>query len=107
MDAARWNKDHAATLEQGVYLRDYIAARREFLTSIWTEGVEYHRVRLMGNVYTRYYEYAVKDGETFAEFPTLWKEGQKLQGWYHEGTDEPFDKNKPITEDTFLYAVWK
>ena len=107
MDAARWNRDHAATLEQGVYLRDYIAARREFLTSIWTDGVQYHRVRLMGNVYTRYYEYAVKDGETFSDFPGLWKEGEKLVGWYYEGTDQPFDKTKPITEDTYLYALWK
>ena len=61
----------------------------------------------MGNVYTRYYENAVKDGETFSNFPALWKEGQKLVGWYHEGTDLPFDKNAPITEDTYLYALWK
>lgn len=107
MDADRWGKDHAVTLEQGAYLRDYLTARREFLTSIWTEGVEYHRVRLMGNVYTRYYENAVKDGELFDSFPSLHKEGQKLVGWFHEGTDEPFDAQKPITEDTFLYAKWK
>jgi len=107
MDADRWGKDHAVTLEQGVYLRDYLAARREFLTSIWTEGVEYHRVRLMGNVYTRYYENAVKDGDLFDNFPSLYKEGQKLVGWFHEGTDEPFDKKAPITEDIFLYAKWK
>ena len=107
MDADRWGKDHSVTLEQGVYLRDYLTARREFLTSIWTEGVEYHRVRLMGNVYTRYYENAVKDGDLFDNFPSLYKEGQKLVGWFHEGTDEPFDAKKPITQDTFLYAKWK
>ena len=107
MDADRWGKDHKVTLEQGAYLRDYLAARREFLHSIWTEGVSYHRVRLMGNVYTRYYENAVKDGELFDNFPSLYKEGQKLVGWFHERTDEPFDAKKPITEDTFLYAKWK
>ncbi|MBE6962082.1 MAG: hypothetical protein E7445_06455 [Ruminococcaceae bacterium] len=107
MDADRWGKDHKVTLEQGAYLRDYLAARREFLHSIWTEGVSYHRVRLMGNVYTRYYENAVKDGELFDNFPSLYKEGQKLVGWFHERTDEPFDAQKPITEDTFLYAKWK
>lgn len=107
MDADRWGKDHSVTLEQGAYLRDYLTARREFLHSIWTEGVSYHRVRLMGNVYTRYYENAVKDGELFDNFPSLYKEGQKLVGWFHEGTDEPFDRKAPITEDTFLYAKWK
>ena len=61
----------------------------------------------MGNVYTRYYENAVKDGERFDNFPELYKEGQKLVGWFHEGTDEPFDSKRPITEDTFLYAKWK
>ncbi len=107
MDAARWGKDHAVTLEQGVYLRDYLTARHTFLNSIWTEGVKYHRVRLMGNVYTRYYENAVRDGERFDNFPVLYKEGEKLVGWFYEGTDEPFDKKAPITEDTFLYAKWK
>ena len=107
MDAARWGKDHAATQKQGTYLQDYLAARHAFLNSIWTEGVPYHRVRLMGNVYTRYYENAVRDGERFDNFPSLYKEGQKLVGWFHEGTDEPFDSKKPITEDTYLYAKWK
>ena len=107
MDAARWGKDHAATLDQGVYLRDYLKERQTFLTSIWTDGVQYHRVRLMGNVYTRYYENAVKDGELFDNFPALYKDGQKLVGWFHEETDEPFDSKRPITEDTFLYAKWK
>lgn len=107
MDAARWEKDHAVTQKQGAYLRDYLTARHAFLNSIWTEGVPYHRVRLMGNVYTRYYENAVRDGERFDNFPVLYKEGQKLVGWFHEGTDEPFDSKKPITEDTYLYAKWK
>ena len=107
MDAARWEKDHAVTQKQGTYLRDYLTARHAFLNSIWTEGVPYHRVRLMGNVYTRYYENAVRDGERFDNFPVLYKEGQKLVGWFHEGTDEPFDSKKPITEDTYLYAKWK
>lgn len=107
MDAARWNKDHAETLSMGVYLKDYLTARREFLTSLWVEGETYHRVRLMGNVYTRYYEHMVRDGETFDAFPELYKEGHTLEGWFYEGTDEPFDPAKPITEETFLAAKWK
>lgn len=107
MDAARWNKDHDATLETGVYLRDWLTDREEFLTDLWINGAEYHRVRLMGNVYTRYYENAVRHGEVFNDFPALWKSDAKLVGWFHEGTDEPFDKTRPITEDTFLYAKWE
>ena len=107
MDAARWNKDYAATQESGAYLRDWLAAREEFLTDLWVNGTEYHRVRLMGNVYTRYYENAVKHGERFDAFPSLWKSDAKLTGWFHEGTDEPFDPKAPITEDTFLYAKWE
>ncbi|MGM9661963.1 MAG: CotH kinase family protein [Oscillospiraceae bacterium] len=107
MDAARWGKDYETTLTRGAYLRDYLTQRQDFLTSLWVEGVSYHRVRLMGNVYTRYYEYAVETGDTFDDFPTLYKEGYTLEGWYHEGTDEPFDPSAPITEDTYLYAKWK
>lgn len=106
MDAARWGKDIETTLSRGAYLRDYLLQRRDFLTSLWVEGVSYCRVRLMGNVYTRYYEYAVETGELFGDFPALYKEGCTLEGWYHEGTDEPFDPSVPITEDTFLYAKW-
>ena len=49
----------------------------------------------------------MKDGELFGNFPELYNEGKKLKGWFYEGTDEPFDPKKPITEDTFLYALWK
>ena len=107
MDAVRWKKDHAATLSQGAYLADYLAQRHEFLSSLWVEEETYHRVRLMGNVYTRYYEHMVKDGDTFDAFPALYKEGYTLEGWFYEGTDEPFNAEKPITEETFLYAKWK
>ncbi|MGM9619153.1 MAG: CotH kinase family protein [Oscillospiraceae bacterium] len=106
MDAVRWGKDYEATLAQGAYLRDYLTQRQDFLTSLWVEGVRYQRVRLMGNVYTRYYEYAVETGDTFDDFPALYKEGYTLEGWYYEGTDEPFDPSAPITEDTYLYAKW-
>ncbi len=107
MDAARWNRDHAATLAAGEYLKDYLTQRCDFLTELWVEGETYHRVRLMGNVYTRYYEHMVRDGETFDAFPVLYKEGYTLEGWFYEGTDEPFDADAPITEETHLYARWK
>lgn len=106
MDALRWNRDIEATAASGDYLSGYIGERADFLDSLWIEGVSYHRVRLMGNVYTRYYEHMVRDGETFDAFPTLWKENHTLEGWFYEGTDEPFDPEKPITEETFLYAKW-
>ena len=107
MDALRWNRDVEATAASGDYLSGYIARRADFLDSLWIEGESYHRVRLMGNVYTRYYEFMVRDGETFDAFPTLWKENHSLEGWFYEGTDKPFDAEQPITEETFLYAKWK
>ena len=107
MDALRWNRDHEATVATAGYLADYIARRADFLDSLWIEGESYHRVSLMGNVYTRYYEFMLRDGETFDSFPVLWKENHTLEGWFHEGTDEPFDASKPITEETHLYAKWK
>ena len=107
MDAIRWNKDSAAAASMGAYLQDYLSRRADFLDSLWIEGESYHRVRLMGNVYTRYYEFMVRDGETFDAFPELWKENHTLEGWFHEGTDKPFDPAKPISEATYLYAKWK
>ncbi len=107
MDALRWDRDIGATAASASYLSGYLAARADFLDSLWIGNELYHRVRLMGNVYTRYYEHMVKDGETFDAFPTLYKEGYSLEGWFYEGTDEPFDAEKPITEETFLYAGWK
>ena len=32
---------------------------------------------------------------------------QTFLGWYYEGTDEPFDPNRPIYEDTAVYAKWE
>ena len=107
MDELRWGKTPGAAAAQQAYLRDYLSQREEFLTSLWVGHVPYHRVRLTGNVYTRYYEYMVRDGETFGTFPALTKEGCTLEGWFTEGTDAPFDPTQPITADTFLYARWK
>ena len=107
MDALRWNRDHEATAATASYLSSYIARRADFLDRLWIEDEPYHRVRLMGNVYTRYYEYMVRDGETFDAFPALGKENHTLEGWFYEGTDKPFDPEKPITEATYLYAKWK
>ena len=107
MDALRWNRDASATAASGAYLQDYLTRRADFLDSLWIEGESYHRVSLMGNVYTRYYESMVRHGETFDNFPVLWKENHTLEGWFYEGTDKPFDASKPITEETHLYAKWK
>lgn len=107
MDAVLWGKDHQATLDSAAYLRDYLTERCDFLTSLWVEGVSYHRVRVMGGVQTRYYEYMIRDGETMSDFPDLYREGYALEGWDNEETGEPFDPATPITAETHLIARWK
>ncbi len=107
MDAARWGRDHQATLDSGAYLKDYLTERCDFLTSLWLEGGSYHRVRVMGGVQTRYYEYMVRDGETMSDFPTLYRDGCTLEGWDNEETGEPFDPATPVTEELHLIARWK
>lgn len=107
MDAARWGRDHQATLDSGAYLASYLTERCDFLTSLWIEGESYHRVRVMGGVQTRYYEYMVRDGETMSDFPALYRDGYTLEGWDNEETGEPFDPATPVTEELHLIARWK
>lgn len=107
MDALRWGRDHQATLDSGAYLANYLTERCDFLTSLWLEGESYHRVRVMGGVQTRYYEYMVRDGECMDSFPTLYRDGYTLEGWDIEETGEAFDPATPVTEELHLIARWK
>ena len=44
----------------------------------------------------------MKDLPTFEDTPL-----QTFCGWYYKDTNEPFDPDRPITEDIEIYAKWQ
>jgi len=105
MDSLRWHEGEQ-TDEYLSDLMSYLSRRIEFLNSIWVEGREYHTVTCIPKF--SYYSYiAVYDGQTLAELPKMEDTAEfTFVGWYYEGTDEPFDIEKPITEDVTVYALY-
>ena len=105
VDSLRW---HSGEQTDGYVdsLTSYLSRRIDFLNSIWVEGKEYNTVTFIPKF--SYYSYvAVYDGQTLTELPNMENTDEyTFVGWYYEGTDEPFDINKPIVEDTTVYALY-
>lgn len=105
MNQIRWKVSGNSFWEEVEYIRGYMYERMQFLKSLWCDQVTYCYV------YAEYGYgccYAVLPGECLSrlyEFEDL--VDANFVGWYYAGTEEPFDKNKPITEDVYIYAKWK
>ena len=51
--------------------------------------------------------YAIRQGESFEEeTPDPDIDGCSFLGWYYKDTDQEFDPDQPVTEDTELTARW-
>lgn len=108
MNAIRWQIDGEKVLAETENIGHYLRERVGFLDLIWLQGRQYHTVRLNGGWDANYAYFTAWAGEPLDELPVL--EDSKtvtFQGWFYEGTDEPFDITAPITEDIALYAKWE
>lgn len=105
MNQYRWNMSSGTFQDELQYIINYMDQRIQFLTSMWLCGKEYYYV---------YADYgldccnAVVPGECFSE---LYNFGERdygiFLGWYYKDTNEPFDPDRPITEDIEIYAKWQ
>ena len=108
-DRIRWAQYRAKGLEYEVeYICEYMQNRLEFLNNIWLNNREY--VILKMNPGSGYYigYWNIHHGKILSELPVLKDTVYgRFDGWYYADTNEPFDINKPIFEDTEIYAKWQ
>lgn len=108
MDHIRWADANNADEEiQTARIKEYLNERVDFLSRIWLEETPYCIIRAdSGFGVTRAY-YVVMPGDCLEEVPAF-EDTDTLVflGWYYEGTNEPFDITKPVTEDIEIYAKW-
>ncbi len=108
LDQIRWGKERRTVQSYAQYIAGYMKERIAFLHSVWMGDVEYRTVMTDHSFGGMYGYFMLPHGDTFEEIP-LFEDTQShtFVGWYHVGTDEPFEASKPITEDVSLYAKWE
>lgn len=113
MNRIRWHGDtdirsaRTAINDANVYLLKYMSERIGFLDSVWIDDERYYTLAFNGLRDNIYYSYSVRDGQTVEEAPVPEPDGYILEGWYYLDTGTPFDKTRPVTEDTVLNAKWR
>jgi len=104
----RWNMDDEDVCAQSEYIHSFMNKRISFLNEIWINNKPYHLVKADQGFGAFYAYIAVTPGEILTGLPEFEDtETSVFKGWYYEGTDEPFDATKPITEDIEIYAKWE
>lgn len=89
MNRIRWKTQDPAPEIQAI--RDCIAGRREFLTSLWVENREY--VSVMATYVDRNIEYFLTPGEPLTQLPNY-----PTRTWFYTGTEEAVDETSPVWE---------
>ena len=108
MNQIRWEVDSSDAYGEARKISDYLEKRKDFLTDIWLDRIPYHTIKADQAFGSYYAYYAVYDGEIVDWLPGF--EDTPLQtfcGWYYKDTNEPFDPDRPITEDIEIYAKWQ
>lgn len=108
LNRVRWyNEVNAGSIQEEFgQVRDYIHEHMAFLYSVWVKKIPYCQVSFLDGPTDKFR--SVLFGETLKSIPTADDtQTQMFLGWFHEGTEEPFDVNEPITENIVLYARWK
>ena len=107
VDALRWGRDEDEAQQQMTKLKAYLLERMDFLADYWNDEQKYCMVVINGG---RNYNYAyqlVLPGESLSFLPELESTATNtFVGWFDAKTDEAFDVQQPITENTEIYAQW-
>ena len=108
LNMTRWNIDSRGIEAEKKEITAYMQRRLDFLSGIWLEGESFYLVKADQGFGGFYGYYAITPGEWLKDLPTF--EDTPLQtfcGWYYKDTNEPFDPDRPITEDIEIYAKWQ
>lgn len=128
MDEKRWQSQREAgskrlcsadTLDERIqYIKDFIAARKEFLDVIWGQNIQGNEnqicnVTFLGEDFYRNTTLGVRKGERLEAVPNgsadSISQGHSelvFQGWYNVDTGEMFDIAKPVKQDMILIGKW-
>ena len=108
LNRIRWQHEvDAGTIqEEFAQIRNYIHDHIQFLYSAWVEEVSYCQVGFR-NIQNDQFR-SVIAGQKLENIPDAEDTStQTFCGWYYSDTDEPFDPERPITEDIEIYAKWE
>lgn len=106
-DHQRWNTDADAYVKAQEIAR-FMKERCEFLSSAWLEGEKWVQLSADPGFEGCYAYYALRPGETLESLPVPpAMDQQTFVGWFYADNDEPFDIQRPIHEDTHIYAQWQ
>lgn len=100
LDQYRWCMGDAQ--EETAYIHQYLTERLAFLDSVWLEELPYCKVLVMRDEDHSSLCHGVRPGETIPSLPH-YEETWDVIGWYDARTDQPFDRDQPIYEDTIVY----
>ena len=108
MNDVRWfTQDENFHTERNAIL-EYMNARLAVFDAVWMEERPYFRVRASHDPAANYVNYIVFQGESLENIHVFeGTETMRFVGWYYQDTGEPFDPQRPITEDMELYAKWQ
>ena len=114
MDAVRWYEDQSmedgySTVQSAMKESElFLQTRLAFLTDAWINKTDYVELAFEPMVQdVNNTVYAIRQGESFEEeTPVPDIDGCSFLGWYYKDTDQEFDPDQPVTEDTELTARW-
>lgn len=91
------------------YIINFLSKRTAFLQSMWVEGAKYCRITIDQGTGANYAYYLVPYDTCLPKLPEFESSPyqEPLGLWYYSDTGEPFDIQKPITEDIEIYSTWK
>lgn len=107
LDEIRWSKTEEQSIEvETKFIVNYLTERKDMLTDIWLNNVDYYQVCVNPGYGGKYLYYAVQAGDNL-EILTLPEDTQYVHyvWWYDKETNERIDIYDPIYEDKFLYIL--
>lgn len=111
LDNARFSHLYAENEQEYIvlaeYIRHYILNRKDFLDEVWIDDVPITLIHFKYEWENGNRTIGVINGENIQEFPNIYVEGQELSHWKVEGTNIPYTKDTPVTEEITLVPVWK
>ena len=108
MDYIRWCRTEKNLYEEVDYLQTFVIEHVGFLNELWINNKEYYKITLDHGDWGFYGYFYAQPGECLSAVPTLTdSDNATFLGWYYKDTNEPFDPDRPITEDIEIYAKWQ
>lgn len=96
-NALRWN--HSADADYVREFTEYLQARVSLFNSLWLEEHPYIHARVFGYD-DSVWDLAYPAGSLISDLPDYSQlDGIVAHGWYHYGTEIPFDPNVPVSRD--------